>query len=165
MSSSGLPSEIVGTAALWVGLIVAILIAAVTRPDRIRLATSIRYAIVVLALQSLHFAEEFVTGFYRLFPQRLGLHEWSAEFFVAFNAVWLALWLGATAAAIAHRFTAIAAALLWFLAIAAVGNGIAHPVLAVLTGGYFPGLITAPILGVAGILLIRDLGRQADPRT
>jgi len=32
-------------------------------------------------------------------------------------------------------------------------NGIAHPLLAVDAAGYFPGLITAPMLGVAGAAL------------
>ena len=41
----------------------------------------------------------------------------------------------------------------WFFAIAAVANGIAHPVLAVVGHGYFPGLITSPVLGVLGVLL------------
>jgi hypothetical protein len=155
-----IPSEIVGTAALWVALAAAILIVAVWGHDQARLAASVRSAVVVLILQSLHFAEELVTGFYRLFPQRLGLEEWSAEFFVTFNAVWLALWLAAVAAAVARRATFIASALLWFLAIAAVGNGIAHPVLALLSGGYFPGLATAPLLAVAGLFLIRDLSQK-----
>ncbi len=155
-----MPSELIGTAALWVALVIAILIVTVTRPDRARLAGSVRSMALTVALQALHFAEEFVTGFYRLFPPRLGLAAWSAEFFLAFNAIWLALWPGAAAAAVAGRATPVAAVLFWFLAIAAVGNGIAHPALALSAGGYFPGLVTAPLLGVAGLLLLRDLVRK-----
>ena len=42
---------------------------------------------------------------------------------------------------------------IWFFAIAAIANGIGHPVLAVVARGYFPGLITSPIVGVLGVLL------------
>jgi hypothetical protein len=41
----------------------------------------------------------------------------------------------------------------WFFAIAAIANGIAHPLLSLRVGGYFPGLLTSPILGLVGILL------------
>lgn len=46
---------------------------------------------------------------------------------------------------------------LWFLGIAGVANGVAHPALSIRTGGYFPGLVTAPLVGIAGALLIRRL--------
>jgi hypothetical protein len=43
---------------------------------------------------------------------------------------------------------------LWFLGIACALNGLAHPLLALRSGGYFPGLITSPLVGVAGVLLL-----------
>jgi len=42
---------------------------------------------------------------------------------------------------------------IWCFAIAAIVNGIAHPLLAVAARGYFPGLITSPVVGVVGVLL------------
>jgi hypothetical protein len=36
-----------------------------------------------------------------------------------------------------------AGAALWFLAIAAIANGIGHPAMSLAVGGYFPGLFTA----------------------
>lgn len=154
-----MPSEVAGTAVLWIALIAAILIAIIRRPTPACLAAAVSPALIVLALQAVHFAEEYVTGFYRLFPARLGLAPWSAEFFVIFNAVWLATWIGAVWAANAGRSPSLAAALLWFLAIAAIGNGLAHPILALLAGGYFPGLLTSPLLGVAGFFLTHRLTR------
>ena len=48
---------------------------------------------------------------------------------------------------------------LWFLALAKVLNLIAHPILALRAGGYFPGLLTAPVVGLLGILAVRELLR------
>jgi hypothetical protein len=42
---------------------------------------------------------------------------------------------------------------LWFLAIAMMVNGVAHPLLGLDARGYFPGLATAPALGVVGAML------------
>ena len=152
-------SEIVGTTALWIGLAVAVVIALTSRPTPARLIHAVRPALVVLALQALHFGEEYATEFYRLFPQRLGLAPWSAEFFVVFNVTWILLWLLGIWAARAGRAPIYAAIVLWFLGIAAIANGIAHPILALLARGYFPGLITSPFLGVAGVFLLLALVR------
>jgi hypothetical protein len=35
------------------------------------------------------------------------------------------------------------------------GNGVAHPLLSVATGGYFPGLDTSPVIGIGVALLSR----------
>jgi len=46
---------------------------------------------------------------------------------------------------------------LWFLAIASLANGVAHPLLSVQAGRYFPGLFTSPLVGVAGLALLRQM--------
>src|SRR5580704_5983036 len=51
----------------------------------------------------------------------------------------------------------------WFLAIASIANGIAHPLLAVRVGGYFPGLLTAPLVGIAGGFLWACLMAMTHP--
>ena len=38
-----------------------------------------------------------------------------------------------------------------FLAIAGMFNGIAHPLLSISAGGYFPGLVTSPLIGGASV--------------
>ena len=156
-----MPSEIIGTGALWATLLAALVITFIAKPDANRLARAAPWALVVMAIQSLHFAEEFSTGFHQRFPELLGLVQWTPVFFVAFNMAWIAAWSLAIAGAVTHRGVFLASWLIWFLAIAAVGNGIAHPVLAVVGGGYFPGLVTSPVLGAAGIFLIRALMRRA----
>jgi hypothetical protein len=155
-----MPSEIIGTGGLWVGLAAAILIVIAQRPSASQLAPVVKPALAVLALQCLHFIEEFTTEFYVRFPERLGLAPWSAEFFVVFNVTWIVLWLLGIWAARAGRAPTYAAIVLWFLGIAAIANGIAHPILALLARGYFPGLITSPFLGIAGVFLVRLLTRR-----
>ena len=44
--------------------------------------------------------------------------------------------------------------LAWFWALLETANGIAHAALATASGGYFPGLYTAPVLTILGALLI-----------
>jgi hypothetical protein len=53
---------------------------------------------------------------------------------------------------------------LWFLAIGGVANGLAHPSFSLRTGGYFPGLVTSPLVGFASLLLLRRLARAGDAR-
>ena len=49
--------------------------------------------------------------------------------------------------------------LAWFWALLEIANGCAHVALAVMAGGYFPGLATAPLLLAVGGLLAWRLGR------
>lgn len=52
-------------------------------------------------------------------------------------------------------------ALAWFWALLEIANGLAHIGLALAAGGYFPGLVTAPLLlGLGGWLALR-LGRRS----
>jgi hypothetical protein len=127
---------------------------------RARLA---RLFLVGLAAQSLHFTEEFLTGFQARFPPLLDLDPWSPNFFVAFNLIWLAVWI--LSAIGLERGDRIALLPIWFFAIASIANGIGHPVLSLVARGYFPGLITSPVVGGIGVMLWRrliDLTRRID---
>lgn len=104
-----------------------------------------------VALQAAHFAEELLTGFHVAFPTLLGLTPWSAPAFIAFNAGWLLLWTACLAWLARDR--AAPGWPLWFLAWALAANGIAHPLLALRVGGYFPGAWTSPLVGVVGAML------------
>ena len=48
---------------------------------------------------------------------------------------------------------------LWFLGIAGVANGLAHPLLALNAGAYFSGLVTSPLVAIVGALLLARLVR------
>ena len=49
--------------------------------------------LLAIAVQCVHFAEEYVTDFQRQFPKLIGGHEWSDAHFVAFNMAWLAMFV------------------------------------------------------------------------
>ena len=111
-----------------------------------RLAAA-RALAVAVGVQSVHFAEEVGTGFHERFPALLGLPAMPVSFFVAFNLTWIGIWVASVPGLRAARPAAFFAA--WFLAIAGMLNGIAHPLLAVAADGYFPGLVSSPVIGVA----------------
>jgi hypothetical protein len=147
-------SELVGTAGLTVAAIAAALLTVLRVPptsrDAERRRTNTLFVVGVL-FQVLHFAEEYSMRFFDRFPPVLGLSPWSPSFFVIFNVCWIGIWI--CAAFGLHAGYRLAFFPVWFFAIAAIANGIAHPLLSLRVGGYFPGLLTSPILGVVGILL------------
>ena len=98
-------------------------------------------------IQSTHFIEEAVTGFHERFPALLGLPSMPFSFFMVFNLAWIAIWIASIPGLRAARPAAFFAA--WFLAIAGVINGIGHPLMAIAVGGYFPGLVSSPFIGLA----------------
>ena len=112
---------------------------------------------VATAIQSAHFAEEWATGFHARFPALLSLDPMPLTFFVAFNLAWIAIWIVSVPFIRLGRRPAFFAA--WFIAIAGALNGVAHPMLAIASGGYFPGLITSPFIGIAGVILWQRLHR------
>jgi hypothetical protein len=147
-------SMLLGTAGLSVAAAAALLLTILRRPvdgDPIGRERTGRFFLIALAVQCLHFMEEFVTRFEDRFPALLGLPAWSENFFVVFNLLWLSVWiLSAIGLQKGYRLALFP---VWFFAMAAVANGIAHPALAVLAQGYFPGLISSPVVGVCGVLL------------
>jgi hypothetical protein len=153
-----------GTAGLWVLMIVAACLAAarpqINRDPGIRNRFTIA-ATAALTVQLLHFSEELIAGFHERFPTILGLPKWTAELFVGFNVFWLFIW---AISILCVRRACVAALLpLWFLAVGMVANAIAHPALSMRTGGYFPGVISAPVAGLFGALLLHQLFRLTRP--
>lgn len=103
------------------------------------------------AIQSGHFVEEWATDFHARFPALFGLEPIPLSFFVAFNLTWIVIWIASVPfLRFAHKPAFFAA---WFLAIAGMLNGVAHPLMSVASGGYFPGLISSPFVGLVSIYL------------
>lgn len=129
------------------------------RPSSSHLAmecvTASRVLAVTTAIQSGHFAEEWATGFHIKFPALFGLEPMPLWFFVAFNLAWILVWIVSVPLIRSGRQVAFFAA--WFLAIAGMLNGIAHPLMAAMSGSYFPGLVSAPFIGIASVLLWQRL--------
>lgn len=116
---------------------------------------------VTLVVQGGHFAEEASTGFPERLGALLGLPAMPMSFFLAFNSAWLVIWIASIAGIRSGRTLAFFAA--WFLAIAGMFNAIAHPLLAIAAGGYFPGLVTSPVIGAAGVWLWHRLREATRP--
>ncbi len=110
---------------------------------------------VATVIQTGHFAEEWATGFHERFPALFDLEPMPLWFFVAFNLAWIVLWIASVPLLRLARRMAFFAA--WFLAIAGCLNGLTHPIMAIMSGGYFPGLFTSPFIGLAGVWLWRRL--------
>ena len=149
-------SVLFGTLGLTLAAVVALALAfsrgrvSVAFVPRIRLVS-----LVAILFQLTHFIEETLQQFYVRFPELLGLAPWPLKFFLVFNLSWLGAWLLAVVGL--NGFGRVSAFALWFLAIASMANGIAHPVVAFAVGGYFPGLWSSPFVGILGMVLFRTL--------
>lgn len=118
---------------------------------------------LVLTIQLFHVAEEFMGDFQRRFPQLFGFQPWSDQFFLSLNLTAIAIWALAILG-LAHGKTSFAVrAAVWFLAITAFANGLAHPAVSMVARTVFPGLFSSIPLGLAGLMLLRLLVR-ADRR-
>ncbi|MGD8601868.1 MAG: HXXEE domain-containing protein [Gemmatimonadota bacterium] len=143
---------------------VAALLLAVRRTpiaDRGRRHRASAVLAVAIVAQCLHFAEEAVTGFPDRLGDLLGLPAMPGSFFLAFNLMWIGLWIASIPAIRAGWTPGFFAA--WFLAIAGTLNGIAHPLMALAGRGYFPGLLTSPLVAGVSIWLWVTLRRTTMP--
>lgn len=125
-----------------------------------RLAAARALALAV-GVQSVHFAEETATGLHERLGALLGLPDIPLSLFVVFNLTWLGIWVASIPGVRSGRAVAFFAA--WFLAIAGMFNGIAHPLLAIAAGGYFPGVVSSSFIAVASVWLWRRLHRATQP--
>lgn len=112
---------------------------------------------LTIAGQVLHFGEELLTELYVVFPTSFGYPAAPQSVFVSANITALVVWTGALLAV--RQGIVIAVLPLWFLGFAELLNLFLHPGLAIWTGGYYPGVITAPLVGALGIMTIRELTR------
>ena len=130
-------------------------------------ALAARALALTTAAQALHFLEEAATGFNEELGGLLGLPSMPFAFFMVFNLVWIGIWVASVGMVRSGRPFAFFAA--WFLAIAGMFNGIAHPALALAAGAYFPGVVSSPVIAGLSVWLwlrLRDAtwpGRQTSP--
>lgn len=151
------PVLVLGVAAV-AALSLAVRRAPVADGRALRLASS--SLAVATTVQALHFIEETATGFRVRLGEVLALPAMPLWFFLAVNVAWLGIWAVSIPAVRSGNRPALFAA--WFLAIAGTLNGVAHPLLALVDGAYFPGLVSAPFVGVASLwLAIRLAGATA----
>lgn len=161
--SEDLRSLLPSAVALTTMAVIALRVTMVRHPrvDAVERRRLVRSAAVAVLVQAGHFVEELTTGFHDAFPAVFGSGPMSTRLFVIFNVTWLVIWV-ACLPGLARGYRA-AFFPVWFLAIALIANGVGHPLLALLTGGYFPGVGTAPITGVVGAWLLFRLAGATSP--
>jgi hypothetical protein len=112
---------------------------------------------VALAVQFIHFAEEFTTGFRTSFPLLYGGTPYSADLFVTFNMVSYFIFTLACILVFTKGFRFLLVPAMFFIIYGAIGNAIAHSWWSLYLGAYFPGLVTAQIYWLVGPFLLYKL--------
>ena len=111
----------------------------------------------VLAVQFVHFAEEFATGFRTDFAGLYHGAPYSDDAFVSVNMGAYAVMIVACVIALTTRLRFTVVPAMFFIFYGAIGNAIAHTWWSIMLGRYFPGLITAQLYWIAGPYLLYKL--------
>src|SRR5918997_382952 len=112
--------------------------------------------LIALAIQFLHFTEEYVYGFqFRVTEIMAGMPPFNVNVFVAFNMIAYCLFLLAGAGM--YKGLKFPMVIVWFFAVCVLGNAIWHLALSLKAGGYFPGLYTSFAGWILGPVLLRRL--------
>jgi hypothetical protein len=117
-----------------------------------------RVFLLLILAQAAHSVEEYETKLYAVFPpahfvSSLISHDLRLGFLIG-NAALVAFGLWCWAVPVRLRWI-FAPEVVWFWIVLELANGITHVTLASLNRGYFPGLITAPVLIAVAIWLAR----------
>lgn len=110
-----------------------------------------------LAVQVLHFLEEWAGGFAREFPPLYGGEPFSTPLFVAFNAIAYVVFALAAPAALGKSLGFLWLPALFFVGYGTLGNAVAHLTWSLHAAELFPGVWTAAIHAVLGPLLLRRI--------
>lgn len=111
----------------------------------------------LLAVQFLHFAEEFTTGFRAKFPLLYGGAPYSDNLFVTFNMISYFIFAVTCILVFAKDLRFLLVPVMFFIVYGAIGNAISHTWWSLYLQSYFPGLITAQIYWVLGPLVLNKL--------
>ncbi len=112
--------------------------------------------LIALAIQFLHFTEEYVYGFHRRIAEvTAGMPPFDADVFVAFNMIAYCLFLLAGLGM--YKGMKSPMIIVWFFAVVVLGNAVWHLLLTLRIGGYFPGLYTSLAGWVVGPILLQRL--------
>jgi hypothetical protein len=112
--------------------------------------------LIALAIQLLHFTEEYVYGFqFRVTEITAGMPPFNINVFVAFNMIAYCLFLLAGLGM--YKGMKFPMIIVWFFAICVLGNAIWHLLLTLKVGGYFPGLYTSFAGWILGPILLKRL--------
>jgi Protein of unknown function with HXXEE motif len=126
-----------------------------------------RAFVLLILAQAAHSLEEYVTRLYDVFPPARFLSSLFSDDlrtgFVIANVLLISFGLWCWAVPV-RRGRPSALGLAWFWAVLELTNGTIHLGLAVVRG-YFPGVLTAPLLIATGAWLSKCLSQQERPAT
>ncbi len=112
--------------------------------------------LIALAIQFLHFTEEYVYGFHQRVTEIMaGMPPFNINVFVAFNMIAYCLFLLAGLGI--YKGMKFPMIVVWFFAIIVLGNAVWHLLLTLKVGGYFPGLYTSFAGWIVGPVLLKRL--------
>ena len=115
--------------------------------------------LVALAIQFLHFTEEYIYGFHQRVTEIMaGMPAFNINVFVSFNMIAYCLFLLAGLGM--YKGMKFPMIIVWFFAIAFLGNSIWHLLLTLRVGGYFPGLYTSLAGWILGPVLLSRLWKR-----
>jgi hypothetical protein len=115
--------------------------------------------LVALAIQFLHFTEEYVYGFHQRVTEIMeGMPPFNINVFVTFNMIAYCLFLLAGLGM--YKGIKFPMIIVWFFAICVLGNAIWHLLLTLKVGGYFPGLYTSFAGWILGPILLKRLWKR-----
>lgn len=110
-----------------------------------------------LAVQFLHFAEEFTTGFRSKFPLLYGGTPYSDNLFVSFNMLSYFIFTLACILVFTRNLRFLLVPVLFYIIYGAIGNAISHTWWSLYLRSYFPGLITAQLYWILGPMVLYKL--------
>lgn len=112
---------------------------------------------VMLAVQFIHFAEEYATGFRTSFPLLYGGNAYSDRLFVTFNMVAYFIFTLSCILVFTKRLRFLLIPVSFFIVYGAIGNAISHTWWSLYLQKYFPGLVTAQLYWIFGPLVLYRL--------
>jgi Protein of unknown function with HXXEE motif len=110
-----------------------------------------------LAVQFIHFAEEFLTRFRVHFPLLYGGAPYSEDLFVTFNMVAYFMFTLTCILVFTKSLRFLLVPALFFIVYGAIGNAVSHTWWSLYLRAYFPGLVTAQIYWIVGPLVLYKL--------
>jgi hypothetical protein len=112
---------------------------------------------VALAVQFIHFAEEFTTGFRTSFPLLYNGTPYSADLFVTFNMTAYFIFTLTCILVFTKKVMFLLLPALFFIIYGAIGNAISHTWWSLHLHAYFPGLVTAQMYWIVGPVVLYKL--------
>ena len=109
---------------------------------------------IALAVQFLHFTEEYYFQFYNKFPVLYHGSPYSVGLFVAFNMLSYSIFTIACILVFYKNIKFLLMPVLFFIVYGVLGNAISHTLWSIYFLNYFPGLVTDQIYWILGPLLL-----------